>query len=213
VYVTACSGEPESFTMSATDLWLGDKDVEFLFSIVDGPEHGVVTGDPTRATWTPPSTVDVGGEPVPTLDFTETAEIKLAYTSAAGYTGRDAITIRFADPFGNQTTGRVDVSVIECTGEVGLADVAVRQGEILPIIAPEGFGSVVEAAWGSVLLIDLTDGTEYASALSAAFSEEIDRCVVYVDTGPLPLGLHLLVIPLGNGETVELTIEVCAPDP
>ncbi len=213
VYVTACSGEPEPFTVSAADLWLGDKDVEFTFTIVDGPEHGIVTGDPTRVTWTPPSTVDIGGEPVPTLDFTETAEIALVYTSAVGYTGRDAVTIRFEDPFGNQTTGRVDVSVTECAGDVGRADVAVRQGEILPIIAPEGFEAVVEAAWGSVLLIDLADGTEYSSALSAAFSKGIDRCVVYVDTGPLSVGRHLLVIPLGNGAKVELTIEVCAPDP
>ncbi len=209
VYVTACSGEPESFTVSASDLWV-DYDptvIPFLFSIVDGPEHGIVTGDPTRVTLTPPSTVDVGGEPVLTLDFTEAAEIALVYTSAVGYTGWDAVTIRFADPFGNHTTGRVDVSVIECAGDVGLADVVVRQGEILPIIAPEGFESVVETAWGGVLLIDLADGTEYSSALSAAFSEEIDRYVVYADTESLPIGRHLLVIPLGNGETVELTIE------
>lgn len=214
VYVTACSGEPTVFTVTATDLWV-DYDpavIPFLFSIVDGPEHGIVTGDPTRVTLTPPSTVDVGGEPVPTLDFTETAQIELVYTSAVGYTGRDVITIRFEDPFGNHTTGRVDVSVIECAGEVGLADVVVRRGEILPIIAPDGFESVVETAWGAVLLIDLADGTEDSSALSVAFSEEIDRCVVYADTGSLPIGRHLLVVPLGNGETVELTIEVCAPD-
>ena len=202
VYVTACSGEATAFTVRASDLWV-DCDpsvIPFLFTIVAGPEHGILTGDPTQVTLTPPSTVDIGGTPVPTLDFTEAVEITLTYTSAVGYIGGDAITIRFADPFGNQTTGRIDVYVIECAGEVGLADVVASGGEILPIIVPEGFGTV--------LLIDLADGTEYTAAVTVEFSEEINRYVIYVDTGWLPAGRHLLVIALGNGETVELTIQV-----
>ncbi len=216
VYVTACSGEPTAFMVNATDLWLDDEDLEevpFTFDIVGGPEHGVVVGDPLQVTYAPPSTVDVGGTPVPTLDFLESAEIELTYTSATGYVGRDVVQVRFADPFGNETTGWVDIAVIECApGEAGIPQIVVTQGEILPIIVPEGFTAVIETAWGSVLLIDLADGTEYSEALSVAYSEAIHRHVIYVDTGSLPLGRHLLVVPLGNGEAVELTIEVCAPD-
>jgi len=206
VYVAACSGEAKAFTVMATDLWLDDEDPEeilFEFSIVSGPSHGVVVGDPSDVTYEPPSREDVGGELVPTLDFLESATIELTYTSSAGYVGRDVILLRFADPFGNETTGRVDMAVIECAmGEMGIPQIVVTQGEVLPIIVPEGFGAV--------LLIDLADGTEYAAAVSVEFNEAINRPVIYVDTGLLPLGRHVLVIPLGNGETVELTIEVGA---
>ena len=209
VYVTACSGEPTEFTVSATDPWVDREDVELAFSLIDGPANGVVVGDPSLVVLTPSSTIDIGGEPVPTLDFCESAEVALTYTSAAGFTGRDAIMIRFEDPFGNFATARVDISVMECVvGRLGIPGIEVTQGVILPLIVPETFESVVETTWGSVLLILLADGTEYPAALSVGFNEEINRHVIYVDTRPVPVGRYLLSVPLGNGETVTLMIEV-----
>ena len=73
---------------------------------------------------------------------------------------------------------------------------------------PATFRLAVETAWSTVALLSLADGTEYSEALSVAFSEPIGRYVIYVDTGQLAISEYLLVIPLRNGETVELTISV-----
>ena len=209
VFVTACAGEPTTFTVSATDLWVDSDAIEFTFEIVGGPSHGVMAGDLAALSITPASTVIVGGQPVPTLDVTETTSITLSYTSATGYTGRDAILIRFEDPFGNETTARVDIAVMACVeGEAEMPSLETAPGEILALIMPETFATVVETAWGSVMLLSLDDGTEYITSLTVVFSEAIGRYVFAVDTGPLPSGEYLLSVPLGNGQTVELTIEV-----
>ena len=134
----------------------------------------------------------------------------LRYASATGFSGRDTVTVWVEAPFGSHATGRIDVTVIECP-ETSRDPIAVTKGEILPLIVPATFRLVMDTAWRTVLL-SLADGTEYPEALSAAFSGEIDRHVIHADTGRLPIGRYLLVIPLGNEETVELGIEVCAPD-
>jgi len=207
VFVTACAGESVEFAVIAADLWV-DADPEaipFGFSVVGGPSHGVLIGDPTDVTLAPESRIVLGGVTVPTLDFTETASITLMYTPKAGYTGRDAVLIRFADPFGNETTARVDIAVGTCI-EAGRSEIEASRGEILRIIAPEG--SILSAI--SVLLVDLADGLEHPDALSIAFDGAIDRPVLTVDTGAVSPGEYVLSIPLGEGEGVDLTLLVTA---
>ncbi len=212
VFVTACSGEPTEFTARASDLWIDPEDpteTPFQYTVVGGPDHGVLSGDPSKLTYTPASTVDVNGNTVPTLDFTETAEITLVYTSAVHHVGGDAVTIQFEDPFGNISTAAVDIRVRACTvGDPAVPAVELTRGEILPVIVPQGLDSPLQSTWGMVLLISLDDGRDYTGSLSAFFSEALNRAVIALDTGPLPPGRYLLSIPLGAEETVELTIEV-----
>jgi len=47
-----------------------------------------------------------------------------------------------------------------------------------------------------------------SASVAIAFSEELGRYVVYVDTAALPIGTYLLKIPLTHGRTVEMTIGV-----
>ena len=202
----ACSGEPTELTMRATDLWVDGAEVGF--TIVGGPEHGVLTGELPGVVAVRAGTVEVDGTAVRTLGFGETAEIGLRYTSAVGFTGRDEIRVRASDAFGNSTSATADVGVVACVGHGEVPVYAVKRGELLPIIVPEGFDAVVGTAWRTVVVVSLVDGTERPEALSVRFSEAIDRYVIYLDTGRLPIGRHLVVIPLGNGETVELTIHV-----
>ena len=177
---TACSGESAPFTLNARALWGGDEGEEFEVDI-GGPEHGVIIGDFAA----PP----------------------LRYASATGFSGRDTVTVWVEAPFGSHATGRIDVTVIECP-ETSRDPIAVRKGEILPIIVPTTFGVVMDTAWSTVALLSLADGTEYPEALSAASSGEDDGYVLNADTAQLPSGGYLLTIPLGNGKAVELTISV-----
>ena len=215
VSAVACSAEPVAVTVTAYDVWadVDPDEIPFGFTIVSGPSHGVLAVDVTNLTVMPPSSVIVGGRTVPTLDVSESVSITMAYTSAVGFAGRDMIRVRFSDPFGNEVTANVDILVIECVvGEIGIPGITVSQGTQLKIIVPEAFESIADTAWASVLLLSLEDGTGYSVVLSVVFNEEINRYVITVDTGPVPAGRYLLSIPLGNGETVELTIEVRAPD-
>ena len=211
VYVTARSGEPTVFTVRATDLW-ADADpgeIPLRFAIVNGPSHGVVAGDVTAITVAPASTTDVAREPVPTLEEIETAQITLTYTSAIGYVGRDAIAVRFEDPFGNRTTARVDIRVMGCV--VSGADapaITLAHGESLPIVVPPTFGSGAEPA-----MLAAADGTPVLSALTSTWNDAVGRFVLTMDGESVAPGTYALTIPLGNEETVKLTVEVCVPDP
>ena len=213
VAIIACSGEPTEFDVVAADLWV-DRDpavITFGFEIVDGPSHGVVVGDPTQITLSPPS---LGpdpntGELVPTLDFTEAARIRLTYTSTVGHIGRDSMMIRIDDPFGAFAIARVDIRVIECAPGAGaVPTIEVGQDVVLPIIVPESFAVVAETSPGAVLLMSTEDGLIYPGALSILWSEEMHRYVLFLHTGTMPLGRYSLTIPLGNGDHVELIIEV-----
>jgi hypothetical protein len=81
-------------------------------------------------------------------------------------------------------------------------------GEALPMVVPLSFEVIRETAWETVTLTSLETGVSYSDALSSAWSAEIGRFVVSVDSSGLPPGEYELVIPLGNGETVTLVIEV-----
>jgi hypothetical protein len=203
IYLTTCVDTAVSFDVKTTDLWVepdNPGEIPFVFSIVAAPMHGVISGDLGDVTY------EVHGA---TTKEIESAMITLVYTPATGFTGRDVLTLRFADPFGGFSTAVVDIAVIECAGQPGAPPLfIVQQGEIFPMIVPLTFASVYETAWNTVTLIAETDGTTYQGALSATWEESINRYVLRLDTALLPPGLYQMTIPLGNGETVTLMIKV-----
>jgi hypothetical protein len=204
LYLMACVDTAVSFDVETTDLWINPDnpgEIPFVFSIFTPPMHGVVSGDLGAVTYTAHGA---------TTEEIESATITLVYTPATGFVGRDALTLRFADPFGGSSTAVVDIAVIECAGQPGeMAPFVVPQGEIFPMIVPLTFVVVYEKEWHTVTVqaIDAT-GTLYNEALSATWEESIGRYVLRLDTASLPLGLYQMTIPLGNGETVTLMIEV-----
>ena len=211
VYVTTCAGETVGFEVTASDLYIDHGDptrVEFTFTLVDGPENGVLTGDLADIVVSAPSEVEdpATGETVPSIDFTESAAVWLEYTPAAGFVGRDEIVLAFADPYGNATRIYVDIVVSDC-GAAVLPVIRVEAGEVVALIVPATFAEVVAtAAWETVELSH--GGVSYAAAMSAAWSEALGRYVLAIDTTELPPGRYELMVPLGNGETVELIVEV-----
>jgi len=217
VFVIACQGETVEFTVSAADLFIDPDDpsiIQFVFSITDGPEHGVIGGSLLDVFYTQPSTVIVtdpqSGEQrqVPSLDFSEAAAIALTYTPADGFMGTDRIRIRFEDPFGGIAHAIVNITVGQCANSSTPTVIHVIQGELLPLIMPLPFAAVVDAGLGTVILISLEDGTLYPDLIAAEWSEQINRHILTINTGGLPLGSYELLIPLGTGETVILTLEV-----
>jgi len=203
VYLTACTDTPTQFDVTATDLWIDPDDpdlISFTFDIVSAPAHGVVSGDLIDITYTLPGR---------TTKQMESASISLTYTPAAEFTGRDTITVRFADPFGGFSTAVVDIVVADCVVPADeVVPILVQQGDVLPMIVPLSFASIYEGAWDTVTLVAVVDGSTYAGALSASWDERVGRYILTLDSGLLPPGMYLLTIPLGNGETVSLTIEI-----
>jgi len=212
VPVLACANGPTAFTVSATDLWVDIDDptiVPFTFAVLGGPEHGVLTGDLLDIFYTPPSMVPDPTNPagsVPSLDFMEGARIAVVYIPSAGFVGRDLVRIEFTDPFGGRATSLVDVVVDDCAGS-GIA-LEIVQGETLRLLMPTTFETILDSAWASVTLRFLADGTTYPEALSAVWDEELGRYILILDAEPLPVGTYELIVPLGNGESVVLTLEV-----
>lgn len=211
VSATACSGEPAEIRVAASDLWV-DRDpvqIPFGFEIVSGPSHGVVYGDLTQIGYTPPSTITDPntGELVPTLDFVEAAAVGLTYTSAIGLTGRDTITVRFNDPFGAFSSARADILVTACEAAES-ESIEITAGATLPMIMPLTFATVVETTPGAMILMSVEDGMAYPETLTAIWSDELERHILLISTAELPLGPYRLTAPLGNGERVELSIEI-----
>jgi len=197
-FITTCADTPVSFDVNATGLWINPAnpgEIPFVFSIVTSPIHGVISGDVGDVTYAVQGGVN-------------SATITLIYTPATGFSGRDAITLQFSDPFGGSSKAVVDITVNECAGQPGSPPLIVQQEEILPLIVPLTFSSVYETAWETVTLVAVADGTAYQSALSATWKESIGKYVLRLDTASLPFGLYQMTIPLGNGETVTLMIEV-----
>jgi len=197
--LTTCVDTAVSFDVTATDLWIDPDnpgEIPFVFSIVTSPIHGVISGD-------------VGDMTYAVQGGVNSATITLIYTPATGFSGRDAITLQFSDPFGGSSTAMVDIAVIECAEQPGAPPLFIlQQGEIFPLIVPLTFAVVYEAAWETVMLIAETDGAVYQGTLSATWEESIGRYVLKLDTAALPPGLYQMTIPLGNGETVTLMIQV-----
>jgi len=211
VFVIACAGAPTEFEVSASDLFIDTDDpalIPFEFSLVGGPEHGVITGDFLDVSYTPPSTITDPqfGVQVPSLDFTEAASVTLWYTGASGYIGRDMARVQFDDPFGGSAVSVVDFTIGNC-GATAPPRVYIAQGEYLPLITPVSFESIQASGLLGVTLTAHSDGVTYA-AVSAVWSEDLNRYILILDTSGLPIGAYELRIPLGNDETVVMTIEV-----
>jgi len=200
IYLTTCLNTTVSFMVEATDPRIDPDNpgmVPFVFSIAVPPTHGVITGD-------------VGAVTYEARGNTNSATITLAYTPAAGFTGRDALTLHFADPFGGSSGAVVDIAVVECQGKTGApGPFALQKGEIFLVIVPLTFAVVYGEEWHTVTLqaLDAT-GKLYNEALSAEWEESIGRYVLRLDTASLPPGLYQMTVPLGNGETVTMMIEV-----
>jgi hypothetical protein len=200
IYVTACAAASVEIDAVATDLFVppgAPEAAEFAFEIVEGPEHGIVAGDPTEIGTTAPG--------ISTL-FIESATVKFIYAPASGFVGQDQFRVRLSDPFGGARTAVIDIEVQECPGVVE-SPLVIPQGALLPLIVPLSFASVYETAWDTVTLTG-EDGTERPEALLATWSESLERPTLVVDTGPLALGGYELVIPFGNGEIVTLRFAV-----
>jgi hypothetical protein len=200
VLVMACAGTATTIDIAATDLFLppgAPEDAEFAFEVTQAPEHGVLTGDLTAV-----ESADPG---ISTL-FMESATVRVTYTPAAGFLGRDRFGVRLTDPFGEPTTAVVDIDVQDCPWVSG-QPLLVPRGMLVPVIVPTSFAAVYAAAWDTVIL-GSERGVSYPDAVAAAWSTALARHVVTVDTARLPLGDYRLVIPLGNGETVTLWFRV-----
>lgn len=215
VFAIACEGETIEFTVSAADLFIDPDDpsiIQFGFSVTDGPEHGVVGGDLLDVFYTPPSmsTDPQFGVLVPSLDFSEAAAVTLTYTPADGFTGIDAIRVRFEDPFGGVAHAVVNITVGDCSGPMATGDSLIRvaQCEGIVLIVPSSFETVFEAGWTTVTLASLENGQAYSGSITVEWSEQVNRHILTINTEGLPVGSYELTIPLGTGETVTLTIEV-----
>ena len=196
-FLTVCTNGTASFEVSVTDLLVPE--TEFTVSIESGPFHGVVVGDLTDVTYTLPGL---------TTEHIETATIRLTYTPAEGFVGRDQVRVRFEDPFGGVAIAFVDIAVGQCVEQAGVSVTHLIQGRVLPLIVPLTFESVFEAGWGTVILISLNDGTLYPDLILVEWNEIVNRHILTINTEGLPLGRYELKIPLGTGEIVTLTLEV-----
>ncbi|MBU1049921.1 hypothetical protein KKG90_07875, partial [Candidatus Bipolaricaulota bacterium] len=213
VFAIACSGETIEFTVSAADLFIDPDDpsiIPFEFSVTDGPDHGVVGGDLLDVFYMRESqaTDPQFGVLVPSLDFLESATVTLTYTPAAGFTGIDAIRVRFEDPFGGVAYAVVNITVGQCSAVTPNSALYVTQGQTVALIVPISFGSVFDAGWATVTLMSLENGHDYSGFITAEWSEPVNRHILTINTASLPLGSYKLTIPLGTGEIVTLTIEV-----
>jgi len=212
VSVIACANEPTAFAISATDLWVDPIDptaIPFAFSILDGPGHGVVIGDLAEIFYTPSSEIPdpTGGAGlVPSLDFMERAAVELIYVPSAGFIGRDQVRFEFSDPFGGYSTAVADILVGDCDGSGAIVEI--RSGEMLRLLVPLSFQAILDGSWSDVGLQFLEDGVLYPEAISALWDEDVGRYMLLLDSTGLAPGAYRLELPLGNGETVVLTIEV-----
>jgi len=213
VFVTVCAGDTVEFSVRAEDLFIDPDDpgiIPFEFSIVSGPEYGVIGGTVTNVAYTPPSEVT---DPqfavlVPSLDVAEAAILTLTYTAAEGVEGRDQIWVRFEDPFGGSAVAAVDILIDACGAPDGSVDFALSSGDLLPLILPATFDGAYEADPGSVMLMNIVNGTRHPDAVRVAWNDAIHRHVLVIDTSGLGTGRYELIIPLGTGETVRVGLEV-----
>ncbi|MBU0595281.1 hypothetical protein KJ567_01180, partial [Candidatus Bipolaricaulota bacterium] len=194
-YLAACTNDVLDFELAVADLFVPE--VDLMFAIESGPFHGVVMGDLTDVAYTLPGL---------TTEHIETATIGLRYVPSAGFVGTDLVRVEVSDPFGGRAAANVNFMVAECPDSGGAVEV--ERGILLPLIVPLTFGAVIDGDWHGVTLQALADGELYPEALSAKWEEDIGCYVLTVDTGLLPPGTCRLTMPLGNGETVVLTLEV-----
>ncbi len=188
-----CRDEPVAFTLQATEPLVTEESVgKFQFTILDGPAHGVLTGDLGDLRYEEP----------------ETALATLTYAPAAGFVGRDRIDVKFEDPYGESSTAVVDIDVTDCEGAT--PSLAVARGTVLPILLPASFAAAQQAGSDGITLT-AGDGAPLEpgvleQALSVRWDPTLGRYLLLLDTGPLSVATCWLTVPLGNGETVILEL-------
>lgn len=200
IYLTTCANAAVSFDVTATDLWINPShpgEIPFVFTTASLPVHGVILGDLADISY---------AEHGRTTKQIESAMVKLTYVPAEGFIGRDTAGIRFADPFGGESTAAVDVLVSECN-EAAERSIVLHHGDLLPIIVPATFAAAYEAGekeWA----IEGEDGGSHTEAISAKKDEHSSTYVLILDTGELTPGRYRATIGIGNGERVIFTVEV-----
>ena len=198
-YVTVCSGQPSQVEVTVFDPWIDPEDPDgmpFEFTMIGPPENGVISGDLTALTYAAQGT---SSEELGSVTWA------LTYVPALGFTGQDRMVVEVTDPFGDSIRAMVSISVTACEGTP--TAVPLGTDELLPIIVPPSFATVYQTAPDTVTLTDAAGVAAYADRLSVAWDEDIGRHILTVDASLLPPGTYELTVPLGNGETVELTIE------
>jgi len=192
VFVNTCPGTPVGVTVTVSDLFIGED--EFEFSILQAPQHGVIVGD-IRA-------LRLASRGANTL-IVEAASVELTYVPADGFIGTDTFYVLVEDEFGGSEEMAVQVTVEPCGSATRRPVVRVVQGEALVLTVPLTFANEQ-----GVRLLSDPGGIDHASAVRTTWNEALNRHVLEVDTSGLPPGLYQWTIPLGNGETVELILEV-----
>ncbi len=100
VYVTALRDTPQTFILAAEDPAIDPLNPSahpLRFVLLDGPAHGVLSGDLAGVTVEPP----------------HGARVTLTYVPAVGYVGRDAVTVVAVDGSGNTSEpAAIEVRVI-----------------------------------------------------------------------------------------------------
>ena len=213
LFLSICAGDSVTFELTAAYLWIDPDDpgeIRFRFTVVGGPDHGVLVGDLGEGVFARPHMIQdpTTGEPATTLSLIEVATITLTYTPAVGFVGQDLIRVRFADPFDDDASiVIIDILVSDCRVP-GRGTIVVEQGVFLPLIIPPAFETVVETAWETVTLIAETDGAAHQGVLSVVWDPTLNRLILLVETGALPTGVYRLTIPLENGDPAIFMIEV-----
>lgn len=162
----------------------------YRVEIVDGPLHGVVIGDLEGF-----RIERSGGEPI--------WVVPLGYWPAIGYSGVDSFTVSFVDPFFSDASSiQIHIEVSELVGGQVLSIV---QGEVITMIPPVGFSYRQTA---EDVTVAAADGTAAEVAVRATWSSRLGRTALVLDTAALPPGDYIITVPLGNGQSAQVILEV-----
>jgi hypothetical protein len=162
----------------------------YRVEIVDGPLHGAVIGDLDGFRLEQSS-----GEPI--------WIVPLTYWPAIGYSGADSFTVSFIDSFFSDASS---VRVRIWVSEVGDGQVlSIAHGEGITVIPPVGFSYRQTAE--DVTITD-ADGTAAEGAVRATWSSRLGRTVLALETAALLPGEYTVTMPLGNGQSVRLILDV-----
>jgi hypothetical protein len=162
----------------------------YSVEIVDGPLHGVVIGD-------------LEGFRLERSRDEPMWVVPLAYWPAVGYSGADSFTVSFVDPFFCSASS-VQIQICVSTLGGGQA-LSIVQGEVITMIPPVGFSYRQTA---EDVTVAAADGTAADVAVRATWSSRLGRAALVLDTVALPPGDYIITVPLGNGESVRLILEV-----
>ena len=212
VFLNTCQNGPIAVEILASDVFinhLAPEEIPFAFSIYDGFDHGILIGSLTDLSFEPPSTEEDPdtGEEVTSFDAAEYAKLHLQYVPAAGYAGRDGLEVSFGDPWGTSETISVEVWVSDSCAQPDTAFRATR-GETVTILLPDGYAAIHDTPEGSASLICGASVSGIGDHGSVAWNAAASRYVLMLNTEGLPPGGCRLLIPIGNGEYVDLRFEV-----